>query len=497
MLIEDGEIIFGEWLPDQTIFRNPGLVEARNCMPVDGGYKEFLELSVVDDALAGAPKGAFATIDNSGDPEIYAATADAIYEKSGPSWADRSGATYTTVEYWRFAQFDDYVIATNYADAPQRKAIGSGSNFEGLASTGTAPRARQIGVIGRFVVLGDIDPGTAIPYAVQWSAIDDPTNWPTPGTAGARTVQSGIQLLDSVLGAVSGITNGQFYGLVFQERGISRFTYVGGDVVFQVDTFEHSRGAWAPQSIIQVGNLTYFIAADGFYVTDGQTVRPIGDGKVDRWFYSSLDQTRIDEVRAGVDLINKCILWCFPSASAPAGQADRFLVYNVARDRFSWAESASQLVFNSYSQGYTLEQLNDLFPNLDEMTISLDSPLWQGGFPVLMGFAGAKVGTFSGGALNAVFETGEFDMNPFGYTFIRGARPLVTGAPTSVTVALADRGTLDNSSRIWGPPVTRNARSGVCGFRKNGRFLSARLAVAGGFDRAIGVQFDAEAGSLL
>src|SRR5690606_4805944 len=125
--------------------------------------------------------------------------------------------------------------------------------------------------------LGDIDNGTAYPYAVQWSAIDNPTDWPTPGTSQARTVQAGFQYLDSSHGAVTGITNGQFSGLIFQKTGITRAQYIGGDLVFQFNTFEFTRGLWAPRSLIQIGQVAYFIAADGFYATDGQTVTPIGD----------------------------------------------------------------------------------------------------------------------------------------------------------------------------------------------------------------------------
>lgn len=497
MNVEDGEVIFGEWLPDQEIYKNPGLCEARNCIPVEGGYKNFLAILTADDALPAAPLSAYATVDNTGDPEIYAGTTTNLYEKISANWTNRTTGSYTTPStgYWRFAQFDDYVVATNYSDVPQRKTIGAAANFAALASSGAAPRARQVGIINRFVVLGDIDDGGgAIPYAVQWSGINAPTNWPTPNTAGARTVQSGRQLMDSTYGAVTGIANGQFYGLVFQKRGISRFTYVGGDIVFQVDTFERSRGLWAPQSMAQVGGRTFFIAADGFYVTDGQSVEPIGDGKVDKWFFQTLDQSRIDRVMSGVDLVNKCVFWCFPSASAAAGTTDRIIIYNVARNCFAWAEEAVQLLFNCYTQGYTLEQLDALFSSVDSMTVSFDSSQWQGGVPTLMGFDSNKLGTFSGAALDAVFETGEFDMNPFGFTFIRGLRPLVTGNPTGIAVALAARNTQDNATRLFGTAVTRNARSGVCGFRQNGRFISARMSVFGGFNRSIGLQIDAEAG---
>jgi hypothetical protein len=488
------ELMFGEWLPDLPFYNNPGLVEAQNCVPVDASYKPFLDISTNGDALAAAPLGAVSVIASTGAIEIYAGTATKLYEQSGTSWTDKSGAAYTTADYWRFIQFDDLVIGTNYTDVPQSKTIGSGSNFAALATTGTAPFARQIGKINRFVFLGDTNDGVngVVPSRVQWSAIDDATNWPTPNTAAARTVQSGEQFLDASYGAVTGFMAGQFWGLVFQQRGISRFTYVGGDIVFQVDTFETSRGCWAPQSLIQVGNMAYFLAVDGWYVTDGQSVTPIGDQKFDNWFLLLLDQTYRNKVTAGIDWSSKCIYWSFPSTSAN-GTPDRVLIYSILRNRAAWANSSVQMIFPSYTTGYTLDTLDTLSTSIDALTITLDSTFYQGGTPTIMGFSSSKIGTFSGSVLNATIETGEQSLDD-GYVYIGGVRPLVTGNPTSVSVQLATRNAQDNEDRAFGTASTRTARTGVCDFRTSGRYVSARILLQGPFTRAMGMKVLTDAG---
>lgn len=488
MLLQDAKILFGEWIPDRPYLDNPGLVEAKNVIPVDDHYKDFLALSVDDATLVAAPNSAFAAIDTSGDPEIYAGTAANIYENVGGTWTARAAATYSTPTngYWSFAQFDNYVLATNYSDKPQYRAIGGASAF---ATVTAAPVAKQIGVINRFLFLGDVADATTTPYRVQWSSIDDPLDFPTPGTSTALARQSGEQYLDSSYGAVTGIANGYFYGLVFQERGISRFTYIGGNVVFQVDTFERSRGLWAPRSLIQVGNASYFFAVDGFYATDGQSVTPIGDGRVDKWFLAEFDQTYLEKMTAGIDWVNKCIRWSFPTPSG-GGTPDKTIIYNFARNRWSWAESSAQLIFPSYSQGYTLDQLDTLYTSIDDMTITLDSTFWQGGTPTIMGLYGSQLGTFSGSALVATLETGEMQPLPFGNVYVRGVQPLVTGNPTAVTVAIATRSAQDNESRTFGTATNRTSRTGVCDFRSTARYVSARLQLTGGFDRAIGLGFD-------
>jgi hypothetical protein len=488
MLLEDGKTLFGEWLPDISFYNNPGLVEAKNCIPLDESYTDFPELDPSGSTLAAAPLGAFAAIDDAGDPEIYAGTATQLYERVGTAWTARSAVTLGATAYWRFAQFDEQVFATDYNDDIRYKTIGAAANFATL----TAPNARQIGVINRFLVLGDIDQGAgAIPYGTQWSSIDAPTDFPTPGTSTARANQAGQQLLQAEHGAVTAIAGGQFWGLVFQKRAITRYTYVGGDVVFQIDNYERSRGCWCPQSHIQVGNLSYFFAHDGVYVTDGQIVKPIGDAKVDRWLTNRLNQGSLDLVTAGVDWTNKCIYWSFPTVSSAP---DTILVYSLIRNRFSWAEQTAELIFPSFSEGTDMDSMDTLYPSVDDIGLSLDSSVWQGGVPTIMGFSGQQLGVFTGESKEATFETGEQDQNPFGRVFIRGVRPLLTGNPTAVTVSLSVRDSQDNASRTFGTDTVRTTRTGVCDFRQQGKFVSARLKVSGGFDRVIGLGFDAELG---
>lgn len=494
-----GELIkFGEYLPDLPYYQNPGLVEALNALPIDGSYKDFLEILPVDDQLTERPQGAYCAIDDAGDPEIYVGTETMLLEKTGTSWTDRSPSPYSTasIGYWRFVQFDSLVIATNFSEEIQSKTVGASANFDDLAVTGTAPKARQLGVVNRFVVAGDTEDSTngAVPYRIQWPAIDDPTDWPTIGTADARAKQSGEQFLDASYGAVTAIAGGQFFGLIFQQRAVTRMTYVGGDVVFQFETIDKQRGCWAPQSMMQVGNRVYFLASDGWYMTDGQQVVPIGNGKVDKTFYSNFDQTYRERVTVSLDLVSKVIYWAYPSPSATEGEPDQLICYNFIENRWGRSAQPVQFIFSSFTQGYTLEQLDALFSSIDDMTISLDSSFWAGGIPVVMGFSGNTLGTFSGSSLDARFETGEIEVEPPGFVYINGVKPLLTGNPSSVTVSVSIRASQDNAARAFGTPTSRTSRTGVCDFRAHGRYASARIDIEGGFDRTLGIQYEGTPG---
>jgi hypothetical protein len=478
---------FGKWLPDLPYYENPGLVEANNVIPVDGSYKDLLAFAVQGDAISNRPQGAYAATTTAGLPDIYTGDSTKLYQKNGSAWTDRAGAVYTTPStgYWRFAQFENLVIATNYSDAIQSRDISGVAAFANLAAA--APNARQVGVINNFVVVGDTNDGTngAVPYRTQWCEIGDATSWPTPGTAAARAAQAGAQVHSPAFGAVTAIANGQFYGLVFQQRGINRYTYVGGDTVFQIQTIDETRGCWAPQSMVQIGQLVFFFAADGFYATDGQSVKPIGSGEVDKTFVADFDQTYRERMTVAVDYVNKVIFWAYPSASASSGVPDKLIMFNYLENRWAHGSETLQLIFSSLTTGYTLDQLDSLFTSIDDMTVTLDSSLWTGGIPVLMGFQSSRIGTFSGASKDATIETGEFSLD--GLLWVDGIRPLVTGNPTTVELSIALREDQDNESRTFGSAVTRTSRTGICDFRDQGRYVSARLGLEGGFDRAIGL----------
>lgn len=498
MLLQDARIPLGPWLPDLPFYENPGLVEAKNCVPVDKYYKNYLPLSTTGDALSARVIGAFAALDTAGDTFIYSGISTALFIKVGTAWTNL-GTVFTTADtgYWRFAQFDTTVIATNFADTPQAISPGAATTAA-LATSGTAPKGRQVGVINRFVVIGDTDySGSLIPHRIQWSAQNNARDWPIPDTSDARTKQSGAQVLPAVYGAVTAIAGGEFYGLIFQRRAITRATYVGGDVVFQFQDYEKTRGCWFPQSMIQVGGLCYFIAADGFYVTDGQTVTSVGDGKFDKTFFADCDQTYSERVTAAYDYTTKCVMWSYPNFSATNGIPNRLIILSTIDGRATNVDDTMEIIFPSVSDGYTLEELDALYGDLDSIPGSLDSGVFQGGANTVMGFGSDhKIGTLTGTALTARFDTAEVDFNPMGYMFVRGVRPRVTGSPSGITVAVSSRENQDAETRSFGTATSRTTRTGVCDFRENVKFGSLRLEIAGGFDKALGLDIDGEASDL-
>lgn len=488
-----GKVMFGEWRPDLPFYENPGLVTATNAVPTDGGYTDFNALLTADAALSARPQGAFAGIDTLGSVQVYAGDVSKLYRKNGATW-DATAASFATASdgWWSFCQFDSTIIATNYIDTPQKAAIG-GVTFANLHTVGTAPKAKFAFTIGRFVFLGYTNDATngIVPHRVQWSGYSRPTEWPTPNTAAAAAEQSGEQFLNRPdLGGVAGGFGGDQFGIILQRLGVTRAAYTGPPTVFSFDTIDDRHGAWFPNASIKIGPLVYFIAADGFYTTDGTRVVSIGAGKVNKTFLADVNQSYLERVRVAFDPISKCIFWCYANY-ASSGTPNRLIAFNIEEQRFGGPiQDNCSLIFSSLSSGYTLDSLATPFPNLDNIVITLDSSFWQGGLPLMAGFGtDFKLGTFTGASKTAVFEPGEVELNPNGHYTVQGVKPLVTGSPTSITAALASRANQDNESRTFGTPVSRTTRTGICDFHDDVQFASVQLTVTGGFDSARGITF--------
>ncbi len=492
-----GKVLFGPFLPDLPVTNNPGVIEAKNVLPVDMFYRAYMPMNGSGTVLSARPRGGISALDTAGNASLYVGTLAGLWVRDGSGWDDRSGATYTTAtnDYWRFAQFEELVIGTNYADVPQAIEAGDSADFDDLALTGTAPFARQIGVVGQHVVMGDTNDGVngVVPYRIQWCRIGDPTEWPIPATADALAKQAGEQFLPSSRGAVRGIFGNDQFGIVLQKTGITRMTYVGGDLVYQFDEYESTRGAEYPNASVQVGDSVYFIAADGFYATNGVSVVPIGAGKFDQFFLASVNTGYKDRVYGGLDKQRNLIYWIYPVAGSVAGRPNRVIAYNYREDRISWAEDQAECLIAGLTSGTTLDALDAMFPSIEDVTPSLDDPIWQGGNALLLGFNSTyQLGSFTGEPGEATIETPEVELNPGLNTDITGIKPIVQGN-SAVTVALGTRNT-EADSVSYTPEVSPTSRTGVADFRRCARLNRSRVKITGDFPAAQGVYFQGQAG---
>lgn len=361
---------------------------------------------------------------------------------------------------------------------------GAGSGTGGSITptiANIAPKAKYLAIVKNFLMVANTNDTTGgmQDQRVWWSGLNDPTNWPTPGTATAAAFQSSYNDLFGNFGPITGIVGalGTADGAIFFERAIFRVVYAGPPVVFDFFPCETVRGTSAPNSIVKRGLYVDYLGEDGFYTFDGTNSKPIGVNKVDKTFFADLDQNYLDRVYGTVDPVNRMTFWAYPGQGNVNGNPNRILVYNWVLDRFSIIDrpSALEIIFRSLSFGYTLDTMPG--GTLDQIPYPLDSRIWTGGNMVLSGFdADHKLGYFNGTVLSPTFDTSE--SAPFDnlLAFVSNTRPLVDGGTPSVSIATRNR-LIDTES--FSTPISINSL-GTCPQRANGRYVRGRTTLPAG-----------------
>lgn len=465
---------FGDWLPDQESLDSPGLVECLNVLRESLNYGPYLPLTGLGTAISQTVLAA-RRCSGQGDNIVYVGACSGgvnkLYTGTGSgagSWTDRTpGGLSGSASSWSIRQYNETVIATDLLDNPQYHVLGSGGNFAQLTGAyGAAPKAGVAGIIGQFVMLGNLP--TIAPYAVQWSGINAPLNWPTPLSADAIAQQSGRQYLEPDYGVVRGIAQGDQWGIILMDGGLVRVSYTGGSTVFGFDTIERSPGCFSQDSWIKVGPLVYFAGPAGFYATDGTSVVPIGRGKVDKYFLSIVDQSHPGSIRTGVHWGKRLVYWTF-ARNGGAGVANEMLIYNI--DEKNWTH-----VLDGVQCFVIGEEANFSAYGVEAFAT-----------------ANMKCGVFVGSAGTATFVTPEMELNPGGKAMVTGVTPQIAGlnAFMTVTVKIGSRDSQGDAVTLT-PATSLTATTGQADFLVDARYHRAEIDIVGNFDNAIGGVFDSQ-----
>ena len=375
-------------------------------------------------------------------------------------------------DFVTFTQFGNYVIASNGVDAPQYYLMGSSTAFNNLsaiATDGSPPLFRVSGVIRDFLVTGNISGAT---NRIQWSGINDISTW----TEGSKSAD--FQDLPGSGGRVVAITSGEV-GYVFRQNQIIRIDFVGGATIFRLSVISPNRGAVYGKTVCQDNRRVFFYADDGFFQIDGDNIVAIGAEKVNRFFDADLNKAYTDRIVATVDPFNQLALWLYPSVANTnntTGICDRILIYNYATQKWSIAEVNASQIFSQFVGAYTVELMDIISTNLDNINIALDTDFWNGGQLYLGAIDNDfKAAIFAGNALEAEIETRELEIFPNSRSNITGIRPIVDATAT-VTIKTRER-LADTEAESTSSTMTN---SGLNPVRKSGRYIRANVKIASG-----------------
>jgi hypothetical protein len=485
--LPDRFIPCSDYLPDQADFGNPGSSLIQNVVPrAPGSYSPMPSfLTAATTALAGAPLGAFSASDSSGNAANYVGTTAKLYaltSASKPNFADRSGSVYTTPagNSWSFTEALGNVYASNGSNAIQKVQTATTSNFANHPDA-NAPKARYLAYIQPgFLLCGDInDPTVGIqPQGIRWGALGNPDSFPLIGSATAIANNSDWQAVTGPHGRFRGFAPNlaSCNAALFFDQAVFRMIFTGGTKIFDIQPVEKLRGTQAPGSIIQVGQIVYFLSPNGFFSFDGTQAVPIGEGRINTTFFKDADPNYLGNVQGAADPVSGLCFWCYAGVGNVSGAPNRILIYNPVFNRFSLiVNPAGNSVFISRTLGTSLDGIDALGYTLDSLPYSLDSSVLAGSNLALAGFDSSnKFGYFSGPNMAFTVDTSEAQLIPSRLAKISAVRPIVEGDTCSAAIA--------GRSMLSAAPVTDAANAqniyGLCPARNEARYQRVRLTGA-------------------
>ncbi len=479
---------FDGWTPDQPDLASPGDIDASGVIPYEGGYRPSPGMSAVVSALDARCRGAAAVTDEAGNAAIIAADSAKIYRNSGSSFSDvsKSGG-YSRADDSRveFHLYGTKVVSTDFDSAVQAANL-SGGNFADLITGTYKPKARTAAVVGGFLMLGNTNDDTdgQKPSRCWWSAFRDITSFdPSASTQSDFEDISDGGWVQRLVGLDNSV-------LVVQERQIVRARFVGPPFFFDFsEVVDKQRGTPIPGSIASRGRLMFGISEEGFFVNEAGASRSIGDGKADREFWSQIATAHFSRVSAAIDDQNKCYVVAFPGTGNTNGLPNRRFFYHWPSGRFGYDPTELEWVFNSLTLGYTLDELDAISAQLENLPYPLDSRAWTGGRAVLGGFNTSHAAcTFTGANAAASITTKEVSLGGGRRVRCRRAFPLVD--TSSATLATAGR--LNESGTATFQTARAMTSEGHCPINVKARYHSFKLQVPQGtsWTFARGIQMD-------
>jgi hypothetical protein len=467
-------IPIGPWSPDLPDLENPGSLEALNVIPAAKSYRPLPSFASVSNALTARAQGAIFVRKSDGTGTIFGGDATKLYQLSMGTFSDVSrisGGAYSCPAegIWSLVQFGSLIYAFNGIDAPQQLNMDGDSNFSNM--TGSPPAAKYACVAGDFVMTGN---QSGFTNRLQWGPINQNGVW-TP----SQVTQADSQDLPDG-GHIQGLVGIQQAAVVFQEFAVRLVTYIGAPLVFQVTKLSDQLGATIRGSIASYRDLIFFCDNSGFQMLVGaQQFTPIGEQRVNRWFWRNIDQSNLARVTSAIDPINGLYAIAFPDSSATNGNPNHILIYCWSLDRWAHIQPGDlDMIYSAAMQsGWTLEQL-DQFGTVEQVPFSLDSAVWAGIANRLIGGFDTthKLGFFNGANLAATVDTTEAAPGNGRLVRIRSTRPLVDGGTPSI--ALGTRNMLMDPV-AWGSAVAANS-NGSCPLHTAARYIRGRITMPAG-----------------
>lgn len=230
---------------------------------------------------------------------------------------------------WSFAQWGDWVLATNGRDKPQMLKFPTTQRFLDIPNfpADTAEIVRVLGPHALFFNLSGLYTPTGLATDQNqfvWCKQDNIEEW-NPLTAGNAT--AGELTIRDLAGPIRAVEPLGQSLVVYGENDAHILSY-GGDFLFTTQRGVRGVKAVSKNSIAAVGNVHYGLTEFGIFMTDGLTFQPKAFPRLGNWLERNVDWKRRSRIVALVDPGRNCVKWMLPLADG----SQTVLVYHYATD---------------------------------------------------------------------------------------------------------------------------------------------------------------------
>lgn len=306
----------------------PGIfLDTDNIVPTVKGFEPLPSMLQAYPPLpTGTCLGAYLARYLDGSIRIIAGTATKLYEGNNGAWTERgTGYTMAATDRWRFAMFNNTVIATNGVDAPQA-ATGAGGAFSALA--GSPPVAKFVEAVNNFVFLANTASASNEYYH---SGIGTSTVW-----AADIAAQSNNDTITETDGPFTAFKKLGPNAIAYKLRSMFLGQYVGPPIPWSFQLLSAETGTWGAESAVGFADSQFFVGWSDFWVTNGGRPQKL-DTWLREWFFEeSLNQNYGHRIIAVWDRTRDIIFVHYPSRDAAvAGTLDKWLAWHIKSNRWT------------------------------------------------------------------------------------------------------------------------------------------------------------------
>lgn len=228
--------------------------------------------------------------------------------------------TASATREWNGTLFGGVPILNNGVDAPQYwSSLNTATKLAALANWPASTTARTIRAFGPYLVALDVtkSTGTQYPHLVKWSHPADPGSVPSSWDETDPTKDAGEKDLPDVNAGIirDGLPlRGHFY--IYKEGSVWRMSVIGGQFIFNFDTFLETAGILAPHCVTITGDGTrhVFATQDDIVVHNGNSVESILDARYKKYLVNNIDTSNYLNSFMFTDAFRDEVWFCYPES---------------------------------------------------------------------------------------------------------------------------------------------------------------------------------------